>query len=74
MKEEVYRIIVDIWRMICKYQFRKLSDDEWERFVSDGERLLERYKGNRNPVEMLCRDLFQCVQAFYEHLDGQENM
>lgn len=68
MKEKIYKLIVDIWRLTCKYQFRKLSDSEWEQFVSDGEKLLERYSGNKNSVEMLCRDFLQCVQAFYERL------
>lgn len=68
MKEEIYKLIVDIWRLTCKYQFRKLSDNEWEQFVSDGEKLLKRYRSNKYPVEMFYRDLYQCVLSFYERL------
>ena len=68
MKEEIYKIIVDIWRLTCRYQFRKLSDSDWEQFTADGRKLMRRYRGDGNPVEILCRNLFQCVQAFYEQL------
>lgn len=69
MKRTIYRLVVDIWRLACKYQFRRLSGSEWQAFVSDGERLLEKYRECGHSVEILYRELFQAVLHFYEQMD-----
>ncbi|RKJ44296.1 hypothetical protein D7X98_12210 [bacterium 1XD8-76] len=66
-KEHAYKVFVDIWRLICKYRFQKLDDTEWGSFVSDGERLLQRYKGT--DVEYLYRQLLLAVSAVYEQFE-----
>lgn len=64
MKEQAYKVFVDVWRLACKYRFSKLDDKQWECFVADGGKLLGRYR--RTDVEQLFRELFMAVQAFYE--------
>ena len=66
MKEQAYRVFVDIWRLASKHQFRKMTDAEWEEFIRQGEKGLGRHKGT--PVEHLYRQLFMAVQAFYKKL------
>lgn len=64
MKEQAYKVFVDVWRLACKYRFLKLDDSQWECFIADGGRLLDRYRGTT--VEQLFRKLFIAVQALYE--------
>ena len=52
-KEHAYKVFVDIWRLISKYRFQKLDDTQWSSLASDGEKLLQRYKGT--DVEYLYR-------------------
>lgn len=66
MKEEVYELVVDIWRLASKYGFRKMSDAEWEAFVIGGERLSKKYRVKGGSVERLCRDLFAAFQDFHQ--------
>ena len=33
MKDKVYRIVVDTWRLALKYNFRKMGDRDWEDFI-----------------------------------------
>lgn len=69
MKKTVYEIIVDIWRLAARYQFKKLNDTQWENFLSDGNNLLEKYRQYGRQEELLYRDLFSAVQAFYQRLE-----
>lgn len=64
MKEQAYKVFVDVWRLACKYHFQKLDDSQWECFIADGGKLLDRYRGT--VVEQLFRELFIAVQALYE--------
>ena len=64
MREQAYKVFVDVWRLACKYRFLKLTDNQWECFISDSGKLLDRYRGTA--VEQLFRELFMAVQAFYE--------
>lgn len=64
MRKLAYMVFVDIWRLTCKYQFKKLDDQQWECFIADAEKLLCRYKDTE--AESLFKDLFMAVQTFYE--------
>lgn len=66
-KESAYKVFVDIWRLACKYRFQKLDDEQWINFISDGELLLQRYKGT--DVECLYRQLLLGVSVVYEQLE-----
>lgn len=68
-KEHAYRVFVDIWRLISKYRFQKLDDTQWSSLASDGEKLLQRYKGT--DVEYLYRRLLLVVSAVYEQLEKE---
>ncbi len=64
MKDLAYKVFVDVYRLACKYRFSKLDDNQWGCFISDGDRLLARYRGTE--AEQLFRQLFMAVQTFYE--------
>lgn len=66
MKEQAYRVFVDIWRLAYRYQFRKMTGAQWEEFIKQGEAGLVRYRGTS--LEHLYRKLFMAVQDFYEKL------
>lgn len=64
MRELIYKVFVDVYRLACKYRFSKLDDKQWECFIADSGRLLSRYRGT--DAEWLFRELFMAVQTFYE--------
>ncbi len=69
MKDSVYRLVVDIWRLAAKYNFRRMGDDEWESFIRDGEKLAARYRNEDARLERLCRDMFAAFQELYQKMD-----
>lgn len=75
MKKVIYEMVVDLWRMASKYQFQKLTDDEWKQFVKMGEGMLEKYKQKGSSVERLFRDIYSAFQGFYERIgkEGQKD-
>lgn len=64
MKEQAYMVFVDIWRLAYRYQFQKMTDDQWAEFIKMGKEGMGRYRGTS--VEHLYRNLFMAVQSFYE--------
>ncbi len=68
MKDSIYRIVVDTWRLAVKYEFRKMGNSEWEGFVSESQKLAVRYRAEGEAVERLCRDLLDAFQQLYEQL------
>lgn len=68
MKNKIYELIVDIWRLAYKYNFQKLNDDTWQTFVQDGNRLHDKYRQYGKVIELLFRDLFSAVQNFYQRI------
>lgn len=71
MKDKVYRIVVDVWRLAARCGFRKMGDREWEGFVSGGEKLVERYRSEGRDAERLCRDLLDAFQSFFRETEKQ---
>ena len=69
MKDAIYRLVVDVWRLAAKYKFRKMGDTEWEDFVSSGQKLVIRYRAQGEAVERLCRDLLDAFQEFYQRMN-----
>lgn len=70
MKDEAYRIVVDVWRLAARYGFRKMGNSEWEGFISGGERLVARYRAEGRTSERLCRDLLDAFQSFFRQTSG----
>lgn len=68
MKDRIYKIVVDTWRLAVKYGFRKMENTEWESFISEGQKLIIRYRAEGEAIERLCRDLLDAFQRFYERL------
>lgn len=66
MKNRIYRIVVDTWRLALKYDFRKMGSTEWESFISEGQKLIARYRAEGEAMERLCRDQLDAFQRFYE--------
>ena len=55
-----------IYELITKYGCSRLSDEQWEGFVADGQKLILKYRAEGAAVERLCRDLLDAFQTFYE--------
>ena len=68
MKDVIYRIVVDVWRLATKYDFRKMGNTEWKNFVTAGQKLIVKYRTEGAAVERLCRDLLDAFQTFYEQI------
>lgn len=73
MKSKVYELFVDLWRLVCKYHFHKLSDSEWEALIEDGKRLLVKYRKKGKRLERLYRGMFSWIQDFYEHMEEEND-
>lgn len=70
MKDSVYRIVVDMWRLAARYGFRRMGDGEWESFIRNGERLAAKYRSGDAGLEHLCRDMFAAFQKLYQQIRG----
>lgn len=66
MKERIYELVVDVWRLAAAYGFRKMGDSEWEEFICRGNRLVLKYCAKGDLLERLCRDLLAAFQDFYQ--------
>ena len=69
MKDSVYRIVVDMWRLAARYGFRRMRDGEWEEFINGGDDLVMRYRKKGAAMERLCRDMLSAFQEFYQKMD-----
>ena len=69
MKDSVYMLVVDVWRLAWGFGFRKLGDSEWEAFIDRGEKLVKRYQERGAAMERLCRDMLAAFQEFYHKMD-----
>ncbi len=70
MKDSVYMLVVDVWRLAIKFGFRKMGDSEWEAFIDRGKKLAMRYQEKGAAMERLCRDMLSAFQSFYEQIGG----
>lgn len=68
MKNVIYMLVVDVWRLAEKYKFRKMGDAEWEDFINTGQKLVIRYRAQGEAVEELCRNLLDSFQIFYKQV------
>ncbi len=68
MKDSVYMLVVDIWRLAARYGFRRMRDGEWESFIQDGEKLAAKYRREDVRLERLCRDMFAAFQELYQQI------
>lgn len=60
----IYELITAVWKLIKKYGCGRLSDEQWEGFVTDGQKLILKYRAEGAAVERLCRDLLDAFQTF----------
>jgi hypothetical protein len=72
-KELIYKIIIDIWGLLKKYGFDKLTDGQWEKFVYDGNVLSKKYKGQAIIYHKFCRKMIMVISDFYEELNTQNS-
>ncbi len=68
MKDSVYMLVVDIWRLSARYGFSRIRDGEWESFIQDGEKLAAKYRREDVRLERLCRDMFAAFQELYQQI------
>lgn len=64
--EGIYRIVCDLWRLMQRHGFDKLTDEQWESFITAGNDLCNKYSVMGKAHELLFRDLFRAVQTYYE--------
>ncbi len=65
-KELIYNLILDIWSLIKKYDFKKLNDIEWGEFAEQGLLLEQKYKTKSKEAFALFRELYSAVRHYYE--------
>ena len=69
MKDRVYRIVVDVWRLAARFGFRKMGSADWAAFVAGAERLVRGCRDTGDAAaEALCRDLLDAFQSFYRRI------
>ena len=66
MKDRVYRVVVDTWRLAAKYSFRKMGDSDWKDFIENGKKLVIKYRAENAALEKLCRDILDAFQTFFK--------
>lgn len=71
MKDSVYMLVVDVWRLAWKHGFRRMGDSEWEAFISEGSELVMRYRGMGAAMERLCRDMLSAFQKLYQQIGDE---
>nr|WP_296488616.1 hypothetical protein [uncultured Acetatifactor sp.] len=71
----IYELITAVWKLIKKYGCSRLSDEQWEGFVADGQKLILKYRAEGAAVERLCRDLLDAFQTFMSRSEkgGRDN-
>ena len=69
MKDSVYMLVVDVWRLAIKFGFRKMGHSEWEEFINGGNDLVMRYRKKGAAMERLCRDMLSAFQEVYQKMD-----
>ena len=65
-KEITYNLILDIWNLLKKYNFKKLSDSEWGDFATEGLALEQKYKKQSKEIYILFRELHAAIRHYYE--------
>lgn len=65
-KKIVYEIIISIWNLAKEFDFKKLTDDEWEKFVNAGIELREKFVKEGKDIDLLTRGMFLALQNYYE--------
>lgn len=61
----LYNILKDMWNLAERHGTGKLENREWKKFVDEGETLLAKYRACDHDMELLFRDMFGALQAFY---------
>ena len=69
MRDSVYMLVVDVWRLAWKFGFHKMGHNEWEEFINGGNNLVLRYREKGAAMERLCRDMLSAFQEFYQKMD-----
>ena len=65
-KKIVYSIILSVWNLAKEYDFRKLSDDEWETLTEKAKIKREEFKQHGEKFDLLFRDMYRAIQRYYE--------
>ena len=68
-KKIVYEMIIDIWNLAKKFEFEKLTDEQWEEFVDCGNAFRTKFMKHGKNIDLLCRGLFLALQNYYERLN-----
>ncbi len=68
----IYTLFTDMWKLCKQFEGRKLEDNEWEQLIDAGTELVNKSKQYGKSIELLCRDLFNAVQSYYERKKNLE--
>lgn len=69
----LFRLFTDVWELMKICGVCRLTEARWERFCGRGEELLKKYRACGEDVEILYRDIFRAVQAFYQRKGKQDD-
>lgn len=61
----IYGLITSIWKLCKKYGTDKLTYNQWESFVEDGQKTREIYLVKGSQYDMLYREMFSALQEYY---------
>lgn len=65
-KKIVYDVILTIWNIAKEHGFEKLTNEQWESLVEQGQKECKRFREHGNNIELLYRGMFNELRSFYE--------
>lgn len=68
MDKEIYTIINLLWQQMKSYNFKPLTESQWERLVLDQEQMMQKYKDAPEPVKRFGFDMCMAVVKCYEKM------
>lgn len=68
----IYELITSIWKLIKKYGTNRLTDEQWEAFVEDGNESRKNFLAKGEQYDLLYRGMFSAVQNYYIRKKGAD--
>lgn len=65
-KKIVYDVILSIWNLAKEFDFKNLSDNEWQSFIEKANEQRNRFKQNGENIDLLFRDMYRALENYYE--------
>lgn len=69
-KKNVSDLFTIVWRMARDSDFKKMTDEEWERLIENKRAIYEQFKGTDE--EQLAHDMCRAVEDYYQRLSHEK--